>query len=62
MEALSFRMISKNNISGGNRSSESDQRSSLSESENCSVVSYCLGPHGLYIRSMEFSRLEYWSG
>ena len=62
MEALSFRIISKNNISGGNRSSESDQRSSLSESENCSVVSYCLGPHGLYIQSMECSRLEYWSG
>ena len=32
------------------------------ESESCSVMSDSLGPHGLYIQSMEFSRPEYWSG
>ena len=31
------------------------------ESESRSVVSDSLRPHGLY-KSIEFSRLEYWSG
>ena len=33
-----------------------------SESESRSVMSNSLGPHGLYIQSLEFSRQEYWSG
>ena len=33
-----------------------------SESENHSVLSNSLQPHGLTIQSMEFSRPENWSG
>ena len=33
-----------------------------SESENHSVMSDSLRPHGLTIKSMKFSRPEYWSG